>query len=164
MKNLLKNFAVVALLSVSVLTSCKKEDATPDYQDINQILMSKQNKASVADAQVKLTGSIREYDTKPIASVEYYYMINNQLYTGRKVEAADFQRKSNGEYVKNIKVNYKGNQSSADSAKPYDFYELEVNVPLAEYNLKAGDYVVVGVQFNAQDGSTFKNTRQINIE
>ena len=164
MKNLLKNFAVVALLSVSVLTSCKKEDATPVHQDINPILMSNQNKASVTDAQVKLTGSIREFDTKPIASVEYYYIINSQLYTGRKVVAADFQRKSSKEYLEVINVAYKGNQTSNDASKPFDLYELEVNVPLAKYNLKVGDYVVVGIQFNAQDGSTFKNTRQINIE
>lgn len=160
----IKKFAVVAVLAVSALSSCKKDDDTT-LQEVNTIEVTAPLTVEPSTATVDITGRILEFPTKQIAKVSYYYIINSNDYAKRVAVESDFSRDASKVYFGNILyVTVNGEVSDIKYAIPYNEYDLKVTVPLASYNLVLDDYFYVGIEITATDGSKFFNTKRIDIQ
>lgn len=155
---------LLPVLITFLFGSCKKDDNVYVQEEVNTIELTAPSTALSTAAVVNITGRILEFSTKHIAKIQYYYILNSKEYTKRVVVEADFSRDAAKTYFGNIlAVTVDGQIKDKNYAVPYNQYTLKLTVPLATYQLKAGDYFYAGVEVLTTDGKRFVNAKQITI-
>jgi hypothetical protein len=163
MKTLSTKIALLFVLTLSVLTSCKKDDAAPASAS-NYIKI--QSPASVSPTGTEsFTGTIEEFPGKDISSISYYYILNSEQYTERVSVESPFNRTTTSSYFNNqLAVTVDGQKTSSIYAVPFNQYTLTFKVPYASYNVKAGGYFMVGIEIHTTDGSKFLDSKKILVK